>query len=146
MKYLLLEPHSVNDMLIEKGTVVGVPGDKDISYFWVMPDGFTPREPSRAMQPLDDDAKAKFGTRFPDYVPDVDPTKAIPVMGTGSGAYAPGVNPPSPLVRPMSPQPAAHQQAAAPKSASTMPGQAPKEPPQTPQLRPSASVPKDDKK
>lgn len=141
MRYQLLEKHYINDLLLEPGTIVGVPGDKDITAYWVMPDGFTPREPSRAMIPLDDAAKEVFGKRFPDYVPDIDPTKPIPVMGTGSGAYAPGVAASAPPVRPMSPQPAAHQQGAAPKSASTIQDEKPKEVPQTPPVKPSVSKP-----
>lgn len=146
MRYQLLEKHYVNDLLLEAGTIVGVPGDKDISAYWVMPDGFTPREPSRAMKPLDKDAEEVFGKRFPDYVPDIDPTKPIPVMGTGSGAYAPGVAPSAPPVRPSQPQ--AHNQGAAPKSASTMPASPTnptREVPQTPPVKPSVSVPTDKK-
>jgi hypothetical protein len=92
MQYRLEAPHFINDMYLEKGTVVG--DDTGIPYRYprasntVRPDGKRvrvnegdPMSPSIAMFPLDAEAKAAYKEKFGDTPDDPDPVERIPVMG-----------------------------------------------------------------
>ena len=89
MKFRLDAQHYMNDRLLEVGHIIG--DETDVG----LPDGWVP---SRQMTPLDDEAKAFFSRTFPGATyPERDPTKAIPLRGTGDSARAPPLVPPKPV-------------------------------------------------
>lgn len=94
MKFLLDEPHYVDDILLEKGIIVG-DGDgcahdwrykEDIKRLGVKAGERRPL--SRAMTPLDDEARNAIRNAFGTDTPERDPTAAIPIQGT---TKAPGL-------------------------------------------------------
>ena len=94
MQYRLDAQHYIDDMLLEPGTVIG-DDSGSIAYRYVQDtdDGRggvakkgSSRPPSRQMTPLDDEAKKLYADYFGTTAPERDPTKAIPVQGTGSEA------------------------------------------------------------
>ena len=93
MKYQLLEPHHIDEMVLPAGTIIGdgtqwpfrsTYDDKKIDR--KIGD---PLPPSRAMTPMDDEARALFDKEYHGEVPEVDPTRSIPLTGA----------PESPVVR-----------------------------------------------
>lgn len=85
MKFRLDTQHYMNDRLLEPGHVIG--DDTDVPM--VLPNG-DPVKPSVNMTPLDDEAWGLFGDTFPGVKrPERDPTKAIPLRGTGDSAKSP---------------------------------------------------------
>jgi hypothetical protein len=88
MKVMLEEPHYVDDVLLDKGVVVG--DGENVAHDWryktdVKHLGIKAgeRRPlSHAMSPLDDEAKAALKKAFGTEKPEADPTKAIPIQGT----------------------------------------------------------------
>lgn len=92
MKFRLDERHYINDRLLEPGHVIGEGTDVPM----VLPNG-DPIHPSASMTPLDDEAMEVFKQRFPGArMPERDPTKAIPLRGTGDQAKSPPIIPPKP--------------------------------------------------
>jgi hypothetical protein len=88
-RFRLDAQHYINDRLLEPGHIVG--DDTDVPL--VAANG-EPIKPSVSMTPLDEDAWALFNETFPGARrPDRDPTKAIPIRGSGDSAkQAPLVN------------------------------------------------------
>ncbi len=88
MKFRLDTHHYRDDKLIEPGTVVG----DDCEIAWRDAKGH-PYPPSRGMTPLDEEAKRMMKETFDTDAPDRDPTKPIPMQGTGDKVkvQAPGV-------------------------------------------------------
>jgi hypothetical protein len=85
MKFRLDTQHYINDRLLEPGHIIGDETDVPM----VLPNG-DPLKPSVNMTPLDDEAWSFFRETFPGVRrPDRDPTKAIPLRGTGDAAKAP---------------------------------------------------------
>lgn len=85
MKFRLDAQHYIHDRLLEPGTIIGDGTDVPM----VLPNG-DPVLPSVNMTPLDEEAKAAFAARFPGArPPERDPTKAIPLRGSGDTAKAP---------------------------------------------------------
>jgi len=85
MKFRLDTQHYINDRLLEPGHVVG--DETDVPF--LNRDG-SPMTPSVNMTPLDDEAWQHFQKSFPGtHRPERDPTKAIPLRGTGDTAKAP---------------------------------------------------------
>lgn len=88
MRLLLDEPHYVDDMLFERGTIVG--DGEGAAHDWRYKDDVKQigvkageRRPlSRAMTPLDDEARTALKAAFGTEKPEADPTKAIPIQGT----------------------------------------------------------------
>lgn len=98
MKYRLDADHYIDDKLIPAGTVIG--DETEIPYRFVsdVPDGKggiskagDPKPPSRSMIPVDGEAKQLFEKEFGQTAPERDPTKAIPLQGTGDKTKVPGV-------------------------------------------------------
>jgi hypothetical protein len=89
MKFRLDEQHYINDRLLEPGHIIGDQTDVPM----VLANG-DPMKPSRSMTPLDDEAWGLFNETFPGTRrPERDPTKAIPIRGSGDTAkQAPLVN------------------------------------------------------
>lgn len=96
MQYRLDGDHYIDDMLIPAGTVIG-DDSGHISYRYThdVPDGQggyfkagSPRPPGRQMVPLDAEAKELFFKAFGGVPPERDPTKAIPIQGTGDKTKA----------------------------------------------------------
>lgn len=84
MKYRLDEDHYDNDsmQLLPTGTVVGDGCDNPWRYPASSPNkalAGTPRPPSRAMTPVDDEAKREYAKHFNEGVPERDPTRAVPI-------------------------------------------------------------------
>lgn len=89
MKFRLDSQHYINDRLLEPGYVIG--DETDI--LMVLPNG-DPMKPSVNMTPLDNEAMALFKETFPTArPPERDPTKAIPLRGTGDSAKSPALMP-----------------------------------------------------
>lgn len=85
MKFRLDAQHYINDRLLEPGHIIGDETDVPM----VLANG-EPMKPSVNMTPLDDEAWNLFRETFPGTrPPDRDPTKAIPLRGTGDQAKAP---------------------------------------------------------
>jgi hypothetical protein len=85
MKFRLDAQHYINDRLLEPGHIIGDETDMPM----VLPNG-EPIKPSVNMTPLDDEAWSLFRDTFPGVRrPERDPTKAIPLRGTGDSAKAP---------------------------------------------------------
>lgn len=85
MKFRLDTQHYINDRLLEPGHIIGDETDVPL----VLPNG-DPIKPSVNMTPLDDEAWGLFQDTFPGTRrPERDPTKAIPLRGTGDSAKAP---------------------------------------------------------
>jgi hypothetical protein len=82
MRFRLDTQHYLNDRLLEPGHIIGDGTDMPM----VLPNG-QPMKPSVNMTPLDDDAWKLFNETFPGtHRPERDPTKAIPIRGTGDSA------------------------------------------------------------
>lgn len=92
MRYRLDEQHYLNDCLVEAGTEIGDGTPYTFRYSVdtrVVNNGKpeiikagTALPPSRAMTPLDAEAKAMFDKQFPGLdKPPIDPTAKIPIMG-----------------------------------------------------------------
>lgn len=93
MQFRLDTQHYINDRLLEAGTIIG----DDTGIAMVLPNG-DQMKPSVNMTPLDDEARKLFSETFPGArLPERDPTKAIPLRGSGDTAKQP------PLVQPISP-------------------------------------------
>lgn len=96
MKFRLDAQHYIHDRLLEPNTIIG--DETDIPM--VLANG-DPLKPSVNMTPLDDEARALFKETFPgSRLPERDPTKAIPLRGTGDTAKQPGT---TNVVQPVSP-------------------------------------------
>lgn len=116
MQFRLDTQHYINDRLLEAGTIIG----DDTGIAMVLPNG-DQMKPLVNMTPLDDEARKLFSETFPGArLPERDPTKAIPLRGSGDTAKQP------PLVQPASP--GQHAPVLEPKP--------------TPQPTPHADVPK----
>lgn len=88
MKFRLDAQHAMFDRLLEPGTVIG---DEETGFPMVHSNG-EPMKPSVYMTPLDDEARDLFKETFPGArMPERDPTKAIPLRGTGDVAKSPPV-------------------------------------------------------
>lgn len=82
MKFRLDTQHYINDRLLEPGHIIGDETDVPM----VLPNG-EPLKPSVNMTPLDDEAWKFFNDTFPGARrPERDPTKAIPIRGSGDSA------------------------------------------------------------
>lgn len=87
MKFRLDTQHYINDRLLEPGHIIGDETDVPM----VLANG-DPIVPSVNMTPLDDEAWKCFQDAFPGTKrPERDPTKAIPLRGTGDSAKAPAL-------------------------------------------------------
>lgn len=85
MLFRLDTQHYINDRLLEPGHIIGDNTDVPM----ILPNG-DPVLPSVNMTPLDDEARAAFKDRFPgSRMPERDPTKAIPLRGSGDSAKSP---------------------------------------------------------
>ena len=102
MKWRLDEQHYDSDAmkLLEVGTVVGDGCENE----WRYPDTAVPKElrgkprpPSRAMSPMDDEAKKAWFDKFGGEAPERDPTAAIPLTTVPRDA-AGNVKPASPTL------------------------------------------------
>lgn len=90
MKYRLDVQHYINDRLLEPGHIIG--DETDVPF--VDAKGH-PMVPSRGMTPLDHEARAHMEKAFPGVeMPERDPTKAIPIRGSGDSAKQPGIRQP----------------------------------------------------
>ena len=82
MRFRLDAQHYINDRLLEPGHIIGDGTDVPM----ILPDG-SPMKPSVNMTPVDDEAWGFFQETFPGTRrPERDPTKAIPIRGTGDSA------------------------------------------------------------
>lgn len=97
MKYRLDAQHYYLDMLLEPGTEVG----DGTSFPWRDKTGH-PLDPSVSMTPLDEEAKRAVKAKFGTGLPERDPTKAIPLQGTGSAVKVPPII--APAKPPLTPQ------------------------------------------
>lgn len=91
MRWQLLEPHHIDEQVLPAGTVIG--DDTQWPYRSTYNEkknkygGGVDRKigdalpPSRAMTPMDDDARKVFEDVFGGEIPDTDPTKSIPLTG-----------------------------------------------------------------
>lgn len=92
MKYRLAEQHYMYDQVLEPGTEIG--DDTPFPHRAPKDDLRTGRKrgdrlpPSRAMIPMDDEAKKDFKAKFGEEAPSVDPTMDIPLH---SGPNSPTV-------------------------------------------------------
>lgn len=83
MKYRLAEQHYMYDQVLEPGTEIG--DDTSFPHRAPKDDPRTGRKrgdrlpPSRAMIPLDDEAKKDFKAKFGEEAPGFDPTMDIPL-------------------------------------------------------------------
>lgn len=86
MKFRLDIQHYIGDRLLEPGHIIG--NETDVPFIDARG---KPMIPSRNMTPLDDEAWDIFNKTFPGTQgrPERDPTKAIPLRGTGDTAKAP---------------------------------------------------------
>lgn len=85
MRFRLDAQHYINDRLLEPGHIIG--DGTDVPF--VDAKG-RQMQPSVSMTPLDDEAWDVFKQRFPGtQMPERDPTKAIPLQGTGDKVKAP---------------------------------------------------------
>lgn len=92
MQYRLDEPHYIHDTILEAGTIIGDETAIPFRYerdVMANADGKggaragDPMPPSRSMTPFDDEARRMYQERFNGQAPDRDPTKSIPMQGTG---------------------------------------------------------------
>ncbi len=110
MKFRLDTQHYINDRLIEPGHVIG--DETDIPM--VLPNG-EPMKPSVNMTPLDEEAWKLFQDTFPGTRrPERDPTKAIPLRGTGDTAKSPALFQKGPDGKVLQPADLVHGQPAKP--------------------------------
>jgi len=85
MRYRLDVQHYIHDRMLEPGHIIGDGTDVPM----VNGDG-SPMLPSTGMTPLDDEAADAMRKRYPGVrMPERDPTKAIPLRGTGDTAKSP---------------------------------------------------------
>lgn len=112
MRWQLLEPHHIDEQVLPAGTVIG--DDTQWPFRSTYNDKKINRKigdalpPSRAMTPMDDEARKVFGEVFQGEIPDPDPTRSIPLTGAPDSPKVRGPGQPIP--------PATHQPVnAAPK-------------------------------
>ncbi|SRR6266446_7343820 len=111
MKWQLLEPHHIDEQVLSPGTIIG--DDTQWPYRAAKEDRKIGRKvgdalpPSRAMTPMDDEARKIFYEKFGGEIPETDPTKSIPLTGAeGSPKVAgPGQRPPPFKQEPVNPAP-----------------------------------------
>lgn len=146
MRWQLLEPHHIDEQVLPAGTIIGdgtqwpfrsTYNDKKIDR--KIGD---PLPPSRAMTPMDDEARKVFDEVFEGEVPDPDPTRSIPLTGAPDSpkVAGPGSKPPAAKSEPVNPAPKDD----APKTGIAAPSQAkPPLSPSTPQppLKPELQKP-----
>lgn len=148
MKWQLLEPHHIDEQVLPAGTVIG--DDTQWPYRATYNEKKNkfgggvdrkigdPLPPSRAMTPMDDEARKVYDDVFGGEIPNPDPTRSIPLTGAPDSpkVAGPGSKPP-----PASPQPVN----SAPKDDAPKTGMAAKPPlsPSTPQpaLKPELQKP-----
>ena len=99
MRFLLDQPHYVDDKILDAGLEIG-DGENAVHDWRYLADNKvanikagTLRPLSVNMTPLDDEARAKLREFFGTEAPEKDPTKAIPLQGTGSQAKVPPLAP-----------------------------------------------------
>lgn len=100
MKWQLLEPHHIDEQVLPPGTIIG--DDTQWPYRSTYNDKKIDRKvgdplpPSRAMTPMDDEAREAFETAFDGEIPEVDPTRSIPLTGAEGAprVSGPGAKPP----------------------------------------------------
>ena len=111
MKWQLTEPHYIDEMVLQPGTIIGdetqwpylAPKD-DLKIKRKKGD---PLPPSRAMIPMDDEARKFYSDYFGGEVPESDPTKSIPLTGAPGAPKisGPGVKPPAESPKPVNQAP-----------------------------------------
>lgn len=95
MKWQLLEPHYIDETVLPAGTIVG--DDTPHPFRSTYNDKKIDRKigdhlpPSRAMTPMDEEARRAFEETFGEEVPDIDPLKSIPLTGAEGAPRVPGV-------------------------------------------------------
>ncbi len=131
MKWQLLEPHHIDEQVLNPGTIIG--DETQWPYRATKEDRKIGRKvgdalpPSRAMTPMDDEARKVFYEKFGGEIPETDPTKSIPLTGAeGSPKVAgPGQRPPpfkqEPANSAPEPAPQTGIEAPAPKPAAPAP-------------------------
>lgn len=95
MKWQLLEPHHIDEQVLPTGTIVGDETE------WPFRSTYNdkkigrkvgdPLPPSRAMHPMDEEARRAFEAAFGGEVPDIDPLRSIPLTGAEGAPRVPGV-------------------------------------------------------
>ena len=103
MKFLLDEPHYVDDIMLDKGVIVG--DGEGCAHDWRYKEDIKrlgikagERRPlSRSMTGLDDEARKALAAAFGTEAPERDPTKAIPIQGTTNDPGLRAAKAPAPL-------------------------------------------------
>lgn len=101
MKWQLLEPHYIDEQVLPAGTAIG--DDTQWPFRSTYNDKKIGRKigdplpPSRAMTPMDEEAREAFQEAFHGEIPETDPTRSIPLTGAeGAPRVAgPGAKPPT---------------------------------------------------
>lgn len=111
MKWQLLEPHHIDEQVLPAGTIIG--DDTQWPYRSTYNDKKIGRKvgdalpPSRAMTPMDDEARRVFNDVFEGEIPNTDPTASIPLTGAPNApkVAGPGQRPPPFKQEPVNPAP-----------------------------------------
>lgn len=104
MRWQLLEPHHIDEQVLPAGTIIG--DDTQWPFRSTYNDRKINRKigdalpPSRAMTPMDDEARKAFDDVFQGEIPNTDPTKSIPLTGAPDAPRVSGVG-----VKPPPPEP-----------------------------------------
>lgn len=117
MKWQLLEPHHIDEQVLPAGTIIGdgTPWPFRSTYNERKKANGTgvdrkigdPLPPSRAMTPMDDEARKFFETEYEGEIPDPDPTRSIPLTGAPDSpkVAGPGSKPPAETPKLVNPAP-----------------------------------------
>lgn len=111
MKWQLLGPHHIDEMVLPAGTIIG--DDTQWPFRSTYNDKKIDRKigdplpPSREMIPMDDEAREMFDKAFDGEVPEADPTRSIPLTGAPEAPKVRGVGekPPVSTPQPVNPAP-----------------------------------------
>jgi hypothetical protein len=117
MKWQLLEPHHIDEQVLPAGTIIGddtqwpfraTRDEKKNRYGGGLDQKIgDPLRPSLAMTPMDDEARKVYDDVFGGEIPEVDPTKSIPLTGAPGAPTVRGAGtpPPKPTPQPVNSAP-----------------------------------------
>ncbi len=116
MKWQLLEPHHIDEQVLPAGTIIGddtqwpfrATRDEKKDRFGRGLDQKIgdPLRPSRAMTPMDDEARKVYEDVFQGEIPESDPTRSIPLTGAPDSPKVRGPGQPIPATKPQPVNPA----------------------------------------
>lgn len=117
MRWQLLEPHHIDEQVLPAGTVIGddtqwpfraTYNEKKNKFGGGVDRKIgDPLPPSRAMTPMDDEARKVYEDVFGGEIPESDPTRAIPLTGAPGAPTVRGAGstPPKPTPQPVNTAP-----------------------------------------